>query len=89
VLGSCGGAAVGATIGAGGAGAAAAAAAKGADKAALQKLQAAFDAKVEELAAAKDQLKESQVIAGIVHRRFHCNVSWCGESERSCLRPAG
>jgi hypothetical protein len=58
-LGSCGGAAVGAAIGASGAGAAAAA--KGADKAALQKLQAAFDAKLEELAAAKEQLKESQV----------------------------
>lgn len=55
-------AAAAAGVVAGAAGATGAAAATGkADRGALQKLQAAYDAKVEELAAVKEQLKESQV----------------------------
>lgn len=47
-------------VGAGAGGAAGTTAAK-AERGALQKLQAAFDAKCEELSGVKDQLKESQV----------------------------
>ncbi|WIA22859.1 hypothetical protein OEZ86_009805 [Tetradesmus obliquus] len=64
-----------------------AAAAAGADKAALQKLQAAFDAKMEELAAAKDQLKESQELVSKLRaeQRSHPKALQQAEKQRQAL----